>query len=64
MNALPIGLAARAKVNREIQAGDFITFDDVSLDETTPGYRLRTEMERANEILKLAESDIDVFDRL
>jgi predicted homoserine dehydrogenase-like protein len=64
MNALPIGLAARAKVNREIQAGDFITFDDVSLDETTPGYRLRREMERASEILKPSESDIDVFDRL
>jgi predicted homoserine dehydrogenase-like protein len=64
MNALPIGLAARAKVNREIQAGDFITFDDVSLDETTPGYLLRREMERASEILKPSESDIDVFDRL
>jgi predicted homoserine dehydrogenase-like protein len=64
MNALPIGLAARAKINREIQAGDFITFDDVSLDETTPGYRLRREMERASEILKPSESDIDVFDRL
>jgi predicted homoserine dehydrogenase-like protein len=46
LGALPIGLASRVKVLRNVAAGEFVTSADVALDETAQAVRIRREMER------------------
>jgi predicted homoserine dehydrogenase-like protein len=46
LGALPIGLASRVKVLRNVAAGEFVTSADVALDETAQAVRVRREMER------------------
>jgi predicted homoserine dehydrogenase-like protein len=46
LGALPIGLAQRARMVRDVAAGDFVTAADVALDDATPAVRVRREMER------------------
>jgi predicted homoserine dehydrogenase-like protein len=44
LGALPIGLAHRVKLKRDVAAGDFLTAADVALDKTAPAVRIRHEM--------------------
>jgi predicted homoserine dehydrogenase-like protein len=46
LGALPIGLAQRARMVRDVAAGDFVTAADVALDDAAPAVRVRREMER------------------
>ena len=45
--ALPIGLAHRVKLNRDIPAGGVVRMSDVGLDEAALAVRLRRELARA-----------------
>jgi predicted homoserine dehydrogenase-like protein len=42
--ALPIGLAHRVKLKRDVAAGEFLTEADVAIDDTLPAVRIRREM--------------------
>jgi predicted homoserine dehydrogenase-like protein len=44
--ALPIGLAHRVRLTRDVAPGSIVRTSDVALDETSPGLKLRHEMER------------------
>jgi predicted homoserine dehydrogenase-like protein len=44
---LPIGLAHKLKLVRDVAAGQSLTWADVALDETDAAYRFRREMETA-----------------
>lgn len=44
-NALPLGLANHCKLNRDIRAGQVVTYDDVDLDESQLLFKLRRELE-------------------
>lgn len=46
MGGLPLGLAHQVKVVRPVRAGQSLTWDDVSMDESTDAYKVRKEMER------------------
>ena len=46
LGALPIGLAHRVKVLRDVAAGGFLTAADVALDESAQAVRIRRELER------------------
>ncbi len=46
LGALPIGLANRVKLTRDVAAGAFVTKADVALDEAALAVRLRAEMEQ------------------
>jgi predicted homoserine dehydrogenase-like protein len=46
LGALPIGLAHRVKLKRDVAAGEFLTEADVALDDTLPAVRIRREMAR------------------
>lgn len=46
LNALPVGLAPGALVNRHLAAGEIITWQDVALDENGLLVRLRRQQER------------------
>jgi predicted homoserine dehydrogenase-like protein len=46
LGALPIGLAHRVKIKRDVAAGEFLTAADVALDDAAPAVRIRREMER------------------
>ncbi len=41
MNAIPIGLVGGARLVRDIEAGQILTYDDVELDETRPLVAMR-----------------------
>ena len=45
LGALPIGLAHRVKLLRDVAAGEFVTAADVALDDTLQAVRVRREME-------------------
>ncbi len=45
MGALPIGLAHEVLLNKNIKAGDVITFADVDIDETSLAVKIRREAE-------------------
>jgi len=45
LGALPIGLANRVKLLRDVAAGAFVTAADVVLDEGSQAVRIRREME-------------------
>ena len=44
--ALPIGLAHKVKLVRDVPAGRAVSWDDVTVDETMEAVRIRREMER------------------
>ncbi len=46
IGGLPIGLANRVKLLRDVPLGQCITWRDVRIDETDAAYRYRREMER------------------
>jgi len=46
LDALPVGLAPNAKINRSIKAGEIITWDDVLLDEDQIIVKLRREQDK------------------
>ena len=46
IGGLPIGLANRVKLLRDVPLGQCITWRDVQIDETDAAYRYRREMER------------------
>ncbi len=46
LGALPIGLAHRVRVLRDVAAGAFLTAADVALDKASQAVRIRREMER------------------
>jgi predicted homoserine dehydrogenase-like protein len=48
--ALPIGLAHRVTLKRDIPAGGVVRMSDVDLDETALAVRTRREMERLNDM--------------
>jgi predicted homoserine dehydrogenase-like protein len=54
LGALPIGLANRVKILRNVAAGEFVTAADVALEETTQAVRIRREMENAERSLTVA----------
>src|ERR1700688_4030442 len=61
LGALPIGLAHRVKLVRDVAAGDFVTAAAVALDENARAVRIRREMEsRARDATKLADSTLAV----
>jgi predicted homoserine dehydrogenase-like protein len=45
IGGLPIGLASRVKVIRDVKAGQCVTWDDVRVDTSDAAYRYRREME-------------------
>jgi len=45
LGALPIGLAHRVKLTRNVAAGEFVTAADVALDGNSQAVRVRREME-------------------
>jgi predicted homoserine dehydrogenase-like protein len=45
IGGLPIGLASRVPLRRDVPQGRCVTWDDVRLDETDAAYRYRREME-------------------
>jgi predicted homoserine dehydrogenase-like protein len=45
LGALPIGLAHRVKLTRNVAAGEFVTAGDVALDGNSQAVRVRREME-------------------
>jgi predicted homoserine dehydrogenase-like protein len=45
LGALPIGLASRVKLVRDVAAGEFVAAADVALDENALAVRVRREME-------------------
>jgi predicted homoserine dehydrogenase-like protein len=45
LGALPIGLAHRVKLNRDVAAGAILSAADVALDENSQAVRIRREME-------------------
>jgi predicted homoserine dehydrogenase-like protein len=45
LDALPIGLANKVKLVRDVAAGEIVRAADVALDETTQAVRVRREME-------------------
>lgn len=47
LGGLPIGLASRVPLIRDIAAGEPVTWADVRIDESDAAYRYRREMERA-----------------
>jgi predicted homoserine dehydrogenase-like protein len=57
LRALPIGLAKHVKLVRDVAAGDFVTADDVALEEHSQPVRVRREMEA------LAQDSADVAAR-
>jgi predicted homoserine dehydrogenase-like protein len=61
LGALPIGLAHRVKLVRDVAAGDFVTAADVVLDDKAQAVRVRREMEgRARDAAKLADHALAV----
>jgi predicted homoserine dehydrogenase-like protein len=46
IGGLPIGLANRVKLLRDLRKGQCVTWDDVRIDEMDAAYRYRREMER------------------
>jgi predicted homoserine dehydrogenase-like protein len=46
LNALPVGLAPGAVVNKQVPAGDFLTWEDVTLDENSQVVKLRREQDQ------------------
>ncbi len=46
IGGLPIGLANRVKLVRDVRTGQCVTWSDVQIDETDAAYRYRREMER------------------
>jgi predicted homoserine dehydrogenase-like protein len=61
LGALPIGLAHRVKLVRDVAAGDFVTAADVALDDKAQAVRVRREMEsRARDAAKLADHSLAV----
>jgi predicted homoserine dehydrogenase-like protein len=46
LGALPIGLAHRVKLLRNVAAGEFLTAADVALDDASQAVRIRRDMER------------------
>lgn len=47
LGGLPIGLANKVPLIRDVAAGAPVTWDDVRIDETDAAYRYRREMEKA-----------------
>jgi predicted homoserine dehydrogenase-like protein len=47
MGGVPLGLAHEVKVVRPVKKGACVTWSDVAIDQTTPAYRLRRELETA-----------------
>ncbi len=47
IGGLPIGLANRVRLLRDVRAGRSVTWEDVALDQTDAAYRCRREMEAA-----------------
>ena len=47
IGGLPIGLASRVPLVRDVKAGQCVTWRDVRIDETDATYRYRREMEQA-----------------
>jgi predicted homoserine dehydrogenase-like protein len=45
--ALPIGLAHKMKLLRDVPPGGTVTWKDVAADESAEAVRIRREMERA-----------------
>ncbi len=45
LGALPIGLAHRVKLVRDVPAGEILSAADVALDDTAQAVRIRREME-------------------
>jgi len=46
IGGLPIGLANRVKLVRDVKAGESVTWTDVQVDENDPAYRYRRAMEK------------------
>jgi predicted homoserine dehydrogenase-like protein len=44
--ALPIGLAHKVKLKRDVAAGETVSWDDVEHDAASEAVRVRREMER------------------
>jgi predicted homoserine dehydrogenase-like protein len=57
LSALPIGLAHRVKLLRDVAAGDFVKASDVALDDTAQAVQARREMEREAREEILGECD-------
>jgi predicted homoserine dehydrogenase-like protein len=47
--ALPIGLAHKVKLKRDVAAGTTVSWDDVDVDQTSQAVRIRREMEKGLE---------------
>jgi predicted homoserine dehydrogenase-like protein len=58
LGALPIGLAQRVKMLRDVAAGEFLTAADVVLDEQAQTVRIRREMEaQARQVSKVMAAE-------
>jgi predicted homoserine dehydrogenase-like protein len=47
IGGLPIGLASRVPLVRDVRGGQCVTWDDVRIDTSDEAYRFRREMETA-----------------
>jgi predicted homoserine dehydrogenase-like protein len=45
-SALPMGLSGKAKVVRQVEKGQILTYSDVEVVTSTLAYRIRKDMER------------------
>jgi predicted homoserine dehydrogenase-like protein len=58
LGALPIGLAHRVKLKRDVTAGEFLAAADVALDDAAPAVCIRREMEReARQAIKILAAE-------
>jgi predicted homoserine dehydrogenase-like protein len=57
LDALPIGLANRVKLTRDVAAGAFVTQADVALDDAALAVRIRREMEQEARQTRSATDD-------
>jgi predicted homoserine dehydrogenase-like protein len=58
LGALPIGLAHRVKLLRDVAAGEFVTAAGVALDDTQQAVRVRREMEtQARSVTEVAAAE-------
>ena len=46
IGGLPIGLANRMRLTRDVPCGNSVTWADIAVDDTDPAYRYRREMEQ------------------
>ena len=61
IGGLPIGLASRVPLRRDVRLGQCVTWDDARIDTTDEAYRYRREMETDRHVMPGLVPDINDF---